>query len=198
MSGRLGGSEARDAQAEAMNILTELVRVHPQWGEARFLLGRTYAAMANLERDLGKPADAERRLGMAVQTLSELSKSYPDNPRYLLEFARQKAQQAQILADLKKPRDAVPAAQEAITTLESMLQKEAALDVLDRKACGVLLAQAYGIQGHAAQLAKNSVLARTAFAKASGQWEKVKTQHGDDEVIEAGLTWTKDRLAKLK
>lgn len=198
VAGKLGGRDARDSHAEAMNILMELVRVHPQWGEARYLLGRSYGAIANLERDLGNAAEALRRQTMAVQALAELAKLYPENTRYLTEFARQKGQHAQLVCDLGKAKEAIPMAEDAIASLESAMKNEDALDVLDRKACGMLMAQLYGILGHSGEVAKNAKLAKTSFAKASEQWEKVKSQHGDDEVIEAGLNWTKDRLAKLK
>jgi len=198
VAGKLGGNDAKESHAEATTILMELVRVHPQWGEARYLLGRSYGAMANLERDLGKPAEAQRRQIMAVQVLAELARLYPDNTRYMTEFARQKGQHSQLLCDLGKSKDSIPVAEEAIASLESAMKNEAALDVLDRKACGVLKAQLYGILGHSGEVARNSKLAKASFAKATEQWKKVKSQHGDDEIIQAGLTWTTDRLAKLK
>ncbi len=198
VAGKLGGADAKDSHAEAMNILMELVRVHPQWGEARYLLGRTHGAMASLERDLGNPAEAQRRQNLAVQALAELAKLDPKNIRYLSEFARQKGQHAQLLCDTGKAREAIPVAEEAIAALESAMKDEAALDALDRKAGGVLLAQLYVILGRSGDAAKNSKLAKASFDKATAQWEKVKSQHGDDDVIEAGLNWTRDRLAKLK
>jgi tetratricopeptide (TPR) repeat protein len=196
---KIGGADAKDAHNEAMNILIELVRVHPQWGEARYLMGRNYGAMAALERDLGNSSEAQRRQGMAVQALTELVKLYPDNTRYVSEFARQKGQNAQLICDLGKAKDSVPLAEEAISTLEAVITKDGAtLDELDRKFCGVLLAQLYGILGHSGEVTKNSKLAKASFAKASEEWQKLKAAHGGDEVIEQGLTWTKDRLAKLR
>ena len=72
------------------------------------------------------------------------------------------------------------------------------LDELDRKSCGVLLAQLYGILGHSGEVAKDAKLAKSSFAKASSQWEAVQAKHGTDDVIEAGLSWTRDRLGKFK
>src|SRR6202030_2775554 len=69
---QLGSSDARDAQTEAVNILAELVRLHPQWGEARYLLGRNYGALAALERDLGNASESLRRQFMAVQAVTDL------------------------------------------------------------------------------------------------------------------------------
>ena len=82
--------------------------------------------------------------------------------------------------------------------LEDILKKEeSALDALDRKSCGVLLAQLYGILGHSGEVSKNTKLAKSSFSKASEEWAKLKAAHGGDEVIEQGLNWTKDRLAKI-
>ncbi len=199
VAGKLGSNDAKEARSEAMNILIELVRVHPQWGEARYLLGRNYGDMASLDRDLGNPPEALRRQNMAVQTMSELVKLYPENTRYVIELAKHKSQNAQMLCDLGKAKESVPVAEEALAPLEALLKKDdAALDAMDRKACGILLAQIYGILGHSGEAMKNSALAKTSFSKASDQWEKLQTQHGEDEVIKQGLAWTKDRLSKLR
>jgi serine/threonine protein kinase len=196
---KIGGTDARDAHNEAMNILIELVRVHPQWGEARYLMGRNYGALAALERDLGNAAEAQRRQGMAVQALAELAKLYPNNIRYVSELAKQKGQNAQLLCDLGKAKDAIPLAEDAIVALEGVLKKDdAALDVLDRKTCGVLLAQLYGILGHSGEVSKNTKLAKSSFSRASDEWKKLKAAHGSDDIIEQGLTWTTDRLAKIR
>lgn len=198
IAGKLGGNDAKESHVEALKILMELVRAHPQWAEARHLLGRSYGAIAGLERDLGNPAEAQRQQAMSVQTLAELVKLYPRNARYAAELARQKGQRAQLFCDLGKAKEAIPLAEEAIATLETTLKNEAALDVLDRKDCGILLAQLYGIQGYAGEVTKNNKLARASFGKAAAQWEKIRSQHGSDDLVNAGISWTKDRLAKLK
>ena len=199
VAGKLGGTDAKEAQTEAMSILMELVRQHPQWNEPRFLLAKCYGDMANIERDLGNAAEANRRQGAAVQTLTEIGKTDPTSTRYQTEMARQKGQHAQLLCDTGKARDGVPLARDAVSLLEELIkQDDAALDELDRKACGVLLAQNYGILGHTSEIAKDSKLAKASFSKASAQWEKLKAAHGDDEVIQQGLNWTKDRLAKFR
>ncbi len=198
IAGKLGGNDAKESHVEALKILMELVRVHPQWGEARHLLGRSYGAIASLERDLGNPTEAQRRQTMAVQTLTELAKLYPQSTRYAAELARQKGQHAQLFCDLNKPKEAIPLAEEAIASLEATLKKEAAMDALDRKDCGVLMAQLYGTLGRSGELSKNNKLAKNSYAKAAEQWEKLKAMHGTDETIQQGLAWTKDRLRKLK
>jgi tetratricopeptide (TPR) repeat protein len=199
VAGKLGATDARDAQSEAQAILTELVRTQPKWAEARFLLARNHGNLAALERDLGKGADALERQKAAVQTIEDLSKDNPDNARFLTEFARQKGAHAQLTCDIGKPKDSIPLATEAVGKLEVLLQrKDIVLDELDRKSCGVLLAQLYGILGHSGEVAKDAKLAKSSFAKATSQWEAVQAQHGTDEIIEAGLNWTKERLGKIK
>jgi tetratricopeptide (TPR) repeat protein len=199
VAGKLGSSDAREAQTEAMNILVELVRLHPEWGEARMLLSRNYGALAALERDLGNVSESLRRIMQAVQVAAELVKQYPDNTRYAMEFARRKGQHAELLCDLGKAKDASSAATEATDALEKVLKKnDNSLDTLDRKACGVLLAQLYGVLGHSGEVAHDSKLAKASFTKASQQWEQLKATNGEDETIQQGLSWSKDRLAKIK
>ena len=199
VSGKLGTTDAKDAQAEAQAILMELVRTQPQWAEARYLLARNYGALAALERDQGNSTEARTKQESAVKTLEDLSKDNPDNTRFLSEFARQKGAHAQLLCDLGKPKDAIPIAKEAVDKLDALMQKnDSSLDELDRKSCGVLLAQLYGILGHSGEVAKDSKLAKSSFAKASEHWEALKVRHGHDEIIDAGLNWSKERLGKIK
>jgi tetratricopeptide (TPR) repeat protein len=199
VAGKLGTTDARDAQAEAQAILIELVRVHPQWADARFLLARNYGALAALERDMGNGAEARRKQDLAVKTLEDLSKDNPDNTRFLSELARQQGMNAQLMCDLGKAKEAIPVAVVAIEKLEALLNKGGTrLDELDRKNSGVLLAQIYGILGHSGEVAKDSKLAKSSFAKASEQWTSLQTKHGTDETIEAGLAWSKERLGKIK
>ena len=197
--GRLGATDARDAQSEAQAILTELVRTQPKWAEARYLLARNYGALASLELDLGKASEAIDKQKTAVKTIEDLSKDNPDNARFLTEFARQKGAHAQLTCNVGRAKESIPLAKEAVEKLEALLQRpDVVLDELDRKSCGVLLAQLYGILGHSGEVAKDSKLAKASFAKATSQWEALQAQHGTDEVIEAGLNWTKERLGKIK
>ncbi len=200
VAGKLGTNDAKEAQAEAQAILMELVRQHPQWADARYLLARSYGDIAVLERDLGNSSEAIRKQTMAVQTLDDLSKENPANTRFLSELARQQGQQAQLFCDLSRAKDAIPLAQAASDRLQTLLTGSAAskLDELDRKTCGVLLAQLYGILGRSGEMTKNASLAKTSFTKASAQWEELKAKHGTDQTITEGLTWTQDRLKKMK
>lgn len=199
VAGKLGTTDAKDAQTEAQAILMELVRTQPKWAEARYLQARNYGNLAALDRDLGKGADALEKQNMAVKTLEDLSKDNPDNARFLSEFARQKGAHAQLTCDIGKPKDSIPLAKDAVEKLEALIQRtDSMLDELDRKSCGVLLAQLYGILGHSGEVAKDSKLAKASFSKASTQWEALQAKHGKDEVIEAGLNWSKERLGKFK
>ncbi|MFZ4765996.1 MAG: protein kinase domain-containing protein, partial [Roseimicrobium sp.] len=199
VAGRLGTTDAKDAQSEAQAILTELVRSQPQWADARFLLARNFGALAALERDLGNGTEATRKQTQAVTTLDDLSKDNPDNARFLSEFARQKGAYAQLVCDLGKAKESIPIAQDALAKLESLLQGHStSLDELDRKSCGVLLAQLYGILGHSGESAKDAKLAKASFSKANELWVQLKQKHDRDEVIEAGLNWSSERLSKLK
>ena len=98
-----------------------------------------------------------------------------------------------------KSKEGNTLAQEAVAFLENLMQSNGAtLDELDRKSCGVLLAQLYGLLGQTSEAVRDSKLAKTSFATANVQWEKLKATYGDDEIIQQGLIWTKNRLAKLK
>lgn len=199
VAGKLGTTDAKDAQSEAQAILMELVRTQPKWAEARYLLARNYGNLASLERDLGKASDALDKQKTAVKTIEDLSKDNPDNARFLTEFTRQKGAHAQLTCDIGRAKDSIPLAKEAVEKLEALLQRtDIVLDELDRKSCGVLLAQLYGILGHSGEVARDNKLAKASFTKASTQWEALQAQHGNDEVITAGLTWTKERLGKFK
>ncbi len=199
VAGKLGTTDAKDAQAEAQAILMELVRNQPQWAEARYLLARNYGDMAALERDGGNAGEARAKQEAAVKTLESLSADNPGNTRFLSEFARQKGAQAQLLCDIGKPKDAIPIAQDAVARLEAIVQKDdQSLDELDRKSCGVLLAQLYGILGQTGVVAKDTKLAKASFTKASQYWEVLKTRHGGDDIINAGLTWSRERLDSIK
>lgn len=199
ISGRLGSRDAKDAQAEAQAILMELLRVHPQWAEARYLLARSYGDLAGIERDEGNGAEAVRRQMTAVKTLGELSADNPENTRFLAELARQQGNHAQLLCDLGRAKDAVALAQQAIEGMVKLLErKENTLDELDRKSCGVLLAQLYGILGHTGEVTKNASLAKSSFTKAAEQWQTLLERHGKDEMISQGIDWTHERLSKIK
>lgn len=199
VAGKLGAADSRDAQNEALTILTELTRLHPQWVDARFLLARNYGDIAALERDKGNTTEAISKQTMAVKALEEIGKEMPNNISFLSELTRQKGMQAQLLCDSGKPKDAISLLNESLDKFDVLLkQKGASLDKLDRKNYGILIAQLHGILGQSAELAKDSALAKQAFTKASVQWAALQSNNSNDEVIVAGLKWSKERLEKLK
>jgi len=199
VAGKLGTTDARDAQNEAQAILMELVRVHPQWADARCLLAKNYEDLASLERDMGNGSEAIRKQVSAVKTMEDLSKDNPDNTRFLTDMVHQQGQYAQLLSDLGRPRDGIPVAKAAVTTVETLMQKDgSALDEMDRKSCGVLLAQLYTVLGHNGETAKDNALAKASFAKAAEQWQSLKARHADDRIISQGLASAQGRLKKFK
>ena len=56
----------------------------------------------------------------------------------------------------------------------------------------------YGILGHTSQALAKRADAKVAFSNAAQRWEKLAALTPGDEEIQQGLTWAKDRLAKLK
>lgn len=199
VAGKLGTADSRDAQNEALTILTELVRLHPQWVDARFLLARNYGDIAALERDKGNTAEALNKQTFAVKALEELAKETPDNLLFVSELTRQKGMHAQLLCDSGKPKEAIVLLKEPVDKFEGLLkQKEVSLDRLDRKNYGIMLAQLQGILGQGGQLAKDATLAKDAFTKASTQWAALQAGNHNDEVILSGLKWSKEQLEKIK
>ena len=199
VAGKLGSTDGKEAQSEAMTILVELVRQHPTWPDPRYVLARCYGDLAALERDLGQPTEANRRQTAAIETLKVVGKAEPDSRRYRMELARLKSQQAQLYCDLGRAKDGVALAKEASAILEDVINSDdAVMDKLERKSCGVLLAQLYGVLGYTSDIAKETKLAKTSFAQAAEQWQKLKDTFGSDDVIAQGISWSEDRLKKFK
>lgn len=103
------------------------------------------------------------------------------------------------MSDLGKPSAALPIVQQAVTSLEELLSKdpEAVLNP-ERKNQEIQLAQMYGILGHTSETLKKKDEAKNAFSFAVKRWEKLAALVPGDEVIQQGLVWSKERLAKLK
>lgn len=199
ISGKLDKADARDAQAEAQAILMELLRVHPHWAEAKLLQARSYGEMAGLERDAGNGSEALRKQTAAVEGLKELSEHNPEHPRFLTELARQQGQHAQLLADLGKASDALSMSGQAAEGLVTLLkEKGSELYELDQKSCKVLLAEVYGIQSRAAELAKNAKVMKEATQNALEQWRALAAEYGKSGVIGQGLEWAEGRLKSIK
>ena len=59
-------------------------------------------------------------------------------------------------------------------------------------------AQLHGILGHSSEAAGQKPAARESFKSAIAIWEKLAASSANDEVVQTSLTWSKDRLARLK
>ena len=93
----------------------------------------------------------------------------------------------------------MPIAKQAVAALEALVGTETPAKLTpERKAWEVELAQLYGILGHSSETANQKDLAKTSFTSATARGEKLAAANAGDETIQQGLTWSKNRLAKLK
>jgi hypothetical protein len=90
--------------------------------------------------------------------------------------------------------------QQAVAALEALIQAQPPSDKLtpERRMWEGQLAQLYGALGHTSESAGQKTEAKAAFAKAVAIWEKLAVAMAGDEAVQAGLTWSKGRLAKIK
>jgi len=194
--------DALDAHQQAVPILLELNRLHPDWPEVKYLLARNDGAMAQLERDLGQVAEATRKKQNAIELINEILADFPDHPSYRFLQAKLRGEYASFLADSKKFTEAVIMVKPAISSLETLLQtaREQDLPPLspDYRNWVSQLAQCYGVQGHSLQNSAQKDAARTAFTTASTHWQQLATDHPNDEIVKRGLAWVKDRIQKLQ
>jgi tetratricopeptide (TPR) repeat protein len=107
---------------------------------------------------------------------------------------------AEILADGGKTTNAIPIAKQAVDSLETLIKALPPSEKLtpERRMWESQLAQLYGALGHTSESAGKKAEAKVAFAKAVATWEKLAAAIANDEAIQAGLTWSKGRLAKIK
>lgn len=192
-------ADAKEAHHQAVPILLELNRLHPEWAEVKYLLARNYGAIASLERDTGNAAEAQKKKQDAIEFINEVLADNKDNPRYIFLLARLRGEYAELIADLGKAKDAVPIVKQAVESLEKLLaaSPEAKLTP-ERKTWEMQLAQLYCVLGHSSESANQKELARTSFTTAARHWEKLAAANAGDEAIQQGLNWTKNRLQKLK
>lgn len=194
-----GTDDAKEAHNQAVPILLELNRLHPDWAEVKFLLARNYGAIASLDRDAGNKSDAQKKKQDAIEFMNEIVSDNKDNKRYAFTLAKLRGEYAELITDLGKAKDAVPIAKQAVAALEALLGTETPAKLTpERKTWEMELAQLYGILGHASETANQKDLAKTSFTSATARWEKLAASNAGDETIQQGLTWSKNRLAKLK
>jgi len=195
----IGPKEAREAHTQAVPILLELNRLLPEWAEVKYLLARNYGSISLLERDAGNNNEAVKKKQDAMELLNEILDDEKDNIRYGVLLARLRGEYAELMSDLGKPSAALPIAKQAVETMEALLAKDpqAALTP-ERKQWEVQLAQMYGVLGHTSQSLSKKTEAKAAFTTAQQRWQKLAALVPGDEVIQQGVAWVKDRLAKLK
>lgn len=199
ISKSIGSKEAREAHNQAIPILLELNRLLPEWTEVKFLLAKNYGGVSLLERDAGNNNDAVKKKQDAIELLNEIMADEPENLRFGFLLAKLRGEYAELMSDMNKPSAALPIIQQAVASMEELLTKEGDVSLTpERKAHEIQLAQMYGVLGHTSENLKKRDEARNAFGFAVKRWEKLAAMVPGDDTIQQGLTWAKDRLAKLK
>jgi tetratricopeptide (TPR) repeat protein len=194
------GADAKEAHNQALPILLELNRLLPEWGEVKYLLARNYGALASLARDAGNPSEAAKKKQDAIEFVNEILSNDPTNARYGFLLAKLRGEYAELMADSGKTAAAIPIAQQAVAALEALIQAQPPSDKLtpERRLWEGQLAQLYGALGHTSESDGKKTEAKAAFAKAVAIWEKLAVAMAGDEAVQAGLTWSQSRLAKIK
>ncbi|HEY1049256.1 MAG TPA: protein kinase [Prosthecobacter sp.] len=194
------GADAKEAHNQALPILLELNRILPEWADVKYLLARNYGAIASLARDAGSNSEAAKKKQDAIELVNEILADDKTNARYGFLLAKLRGEYAEILADTGKTAAAIPIAQQAVTALEELIKTQEPSDKLtpERRMWAAQLAQLYGALGHTSEGAGKKAEAKTAFASAVTIWEQLAAANATDEAVQAGLTWSKGRLAKIK
>lgn len=196
---QIGAKESREAHDQAVPVLLELNRLHPEWADVKYLLARNYGAISLLERDLGNRETAVKKKQDAIELVNEILADEADNPRLRALQARLRGEYAELMVDLGKPEAALPILEQAIAAAVELLAvgDDARLPP-ERRTTEIQLAQMYGVLGHTHQSLKQTAEARAAFTTALERWQKLAALVPGDETIQQGQTWTRERLAKLK
>lgn len=191
--------EATDAHYEAIKVLLELIRLEPEWNEAKYLLARNYGQIAGLERDLGNSAEAIRKKQDAIELINEIVAEDPENRNYLYQQAKLRGELAELMGDGGKAKEALGVIKQAVESLQALIEKlPAGKQTAARKEWEVQLATLHGVQGQILESAKQRDAARKAFAAAEKQWQHLASQNKEDEQVKNGLSWVQNRLQKLR
>ena len=193
------GEDALDAHQQAVPILLELNRLHPEWAEVKYFLARNNGAIAQLERDLGQTAEASRKKEDAIALINEVLADDKENERYLFLQAKLRHEYAGFSADANKSVEAVGMGRLAERVLVALLGK-AAGDRLtpDRKQQMILLAQCQGLIGHGLEKSGKKAEAKEEFGKSLEVWKTLESGGLMDEQVKQGIAWTQDRMSKIK
>jgi tetratricopeptide (TPR) repeat protein len=191
--------EATDAHFEAIKVLLELVRIEPDWKEAKYLLARNYGQVATLDRNVGNNAEAMRKKNDALQAINEVVSDDTENRQYLFLQAKLRGELAELMGDGGKPKEAMPIISQAVENLQNLLQ-QLPNDKLTatRKQWEIQLAILHGVKGQILEAAKQKEDARQSFATAQKQWERLAVLDAKNETVKNGLAWVKNRLLKLR
>lgn len=193
------GADAKEAHNQALPILLELNRLLPDWAEVKYLIARNYGALAALARDAGQASEASKKKQDAILLVNELLADDKTNARYQFLLAKLRGEYAEIVADMGKATTALPIAKQAAELLQTLLAGQTDTKLTpERKMWESQLAQLYGILGHTSESAGQKPAAREAFQRAVRIWEKLAAASSQDEGVQTSLTWSKDRLARLK
>jgi tetratricopeptide (TPR) repeat protein len=194
--------DSLEAHEQAMAILLELNRLLPEWAEVKYLIARNNGAVSQIERDMGKTAEAARRKQDAIELINEVLADHPDNPRYRFLLGRLRAEYAGFLADGNKPVDAVAMAKLAAQTVESVLEggerQDGAPVTPTEKECKTQLAQIFSVQGFAYTKMGQKGGARDAFTRARDIWQNLQSAGVSDDMVTQGLAMVEDKLSKLQ
>ncbi len=194
-----GAKEAREAHSQAVPILLELNRLLPEWSEVKYMLARNYGDIALLERDEGNNNEAVKKKQDAIELMNEILADEQDNTRYIYQLAKLRGEYAELVSDLGKASSALPIAKQGVDAMEALINKDPKARMTpERKQWEIQLAQMYGVLGHTSQTLGKKPEAKAAFGSAAKLWEKLAAVIPGDEVVQQGLTWSRDRLAKLK
>jgi serine/threonine protein kinase len=194
------GADAKEAHSQALPILLELNRLMPEWAEVKYFLARNYGALASLARDAGSPSEASKKKQDAIELVNEILANDKTNARYGFLLAKLRGENAELMADNNKTAAAIPIAKQAVDSMEALIKALPESDKLtpERRMWLSQLAQLYGSLGHTSESAGKKTEAKAAFASAVVIWEKLAAAIANDEAIQAGLNWSKGRLAKIK
>jgi tetratricopeptide (TPR) repeat protein len=191
--------EATDAHYEAIKVLLELIRLEPEWNEAKYLLARNYGQIAGLERDLGNSAEAVRKKQDAIELINEIVAEDAENKNYLYQQAKLRGELAELMGDGGKAKEALGVIKQAVESLQSLIDKlPSGKQTAARKEWEVQLATLHGVQGQILETTKQRDAARKAFAAAEKQWQHLASLNKDDEQVKNGLSWVQNRLQKLR
>ena len=196
---QVGAKDAREAHDQAVTVLLELHRLDTAWADVKHLLARNYGSISLLERDLGNHEAAVRKKQDAIELVNEILADEADNRRLRALQARLRGEYAELMTDLGKPEAALPILEQAIAGTTNLLADAEGTGLpQERHNTEMQLAQMQGALGHIHQSLRQTAEAKNAFTAALEHWRKLAALVPGDPTIQQGLTWTRERLAKLK